>query len=122
MAKSEIYSFRLHPSDDRERDAIEIIKQLQAEGWSVRDIVTDAVLYAKGRTPEMYKYSDDHISRGYIENTLEGFAQHIISELRTNGFVTSESEQGKQTPFGNDEDEDMARNLANGFLARRKRG
>jgi hypothetical protein len=121
-SKSKTYAFRLHPDDEREQIAMEIIERLLSEDWTMRQIMTDAILHADGRTPEMFRGIDDTMTKGYLETQLSDIANHIISELRANGMVMPSEKQGKESPFGKDEDEEMAQNLANGYLARRKRG
>lgn len=45
----------LHPSDEKERDAIDIWNGWIAEGYTPRQILTDIILAFKGRKPEMYR-------------------------------------------------------------------
>jgi uncharacterized protein YdaT len=45
----------LHPSDEKERDAIEIWNGWLSEGYSPRQILTTIILAFKGRTPDMYR-------------------------------------------------------------------
>lgn len=122
VSKSKNYAFRLHPNDQREADAMEIIEALKEDGFTLRDIMTDAILRAGGRKPEMYRHTDDSISRGYIETQLEGIASHIISELRASGVITQVQATESRSPFGADEDEEMARNLVEGWKSRKQRG
>lgn len=52
--KSRVISARLHPAYEKERDALEVFDTLTQQGYSPREILTDALLYVAGRTPEMY--------------------------------------------------------------------
>lgn len=45
----------LHPSDEKERDAINIWQAWLAAGNTPRQLITDMILYCAGRTPEMYR-------------------------------------------------------------------
>ena len=45
--ESKSYAFRLNPSKDEDRDVIEIIEELQAKGFSVRAIVSNAIVTGK---------------------------------------------------------------------------
>lgn len=122
VSKSELFAFRLHPDDEREADAIDVIKSMQKSGYTVRQIVTDAILRAGGHTPEMYRSTDDLITKGFIEQTLGDFAQHLLAELRAKGAIVSTGADSGKLPFDSEEDLQVAQNLANGYLARRKRG
>lgn len=121
VSKSKTYAFRLHPDDIREADAMAIIEKAVEDGYTLREIMTDAILRAKGHTPEMYRQADDKISKGFIETILEEFAVHIVSELKANGRIVPSDDNTKASPFDSDEDEEMMRNLAAGWQARRKR-
>lgn len=45
----------LHPSDEKERDAMAIWQDWLGQGFTPRQLITDMILRCAGRTPEMYK-------------------------------------------------------------------
>jgi hypothetical protein len=118
--KSTVISVRLNPAIKEDRQAIEIIEALKKRGFTTRSIITDAILKAAGHTPEMYHDSQDTVTRPILENLLSDFAQEIVEAIRHD---IPESKNTKPSPFDSeDTDENYARNLAQGYLARRKRG
>lgn len=118
--KSVVISFRLHPSSDEEAKAIEIVKRLQNEGWTNRQIFTSALLEADGYKPEMFRDSKV-VTQSAMVRILEEFAGDIIQELKGVSYQDSNSVSNKKSsPFGDDEDENVAHNLAKGFMSRRK--
>lgn len=62
--KSQVISARLHPSDPYEKKALEIFEARKAEGWTPRDIITDALLRSEGFSPEMFR------SEGRMQSAL----------------------------------------------------
>lgn len=45
----------LHPSDEKERDAIDIWNSWLNQGFTPRQLLTDMILHCAGRNPEMYR-------------------------------------------------------------------
>jgi hypothetical protein len=94
MAKKSIsISFRLHPDDERERQAIEVIQDLEAKGYSIREIMTDAILRAAGYTPEMFKAAGEKLTPSLLESILTAFGKDLIQTIRDNGGY-AKSDQG----------------------------
>jgi len=121
MAKSKVFSVRLHPSDEREARVISILDDLISKGFSMREIFTDAILRAEGYTPEMFRDTDERITRTYLETLLSEFGQDLLSQIE-NGTISAKAQTDKRpSPFGDDEDEDAMRNIAQGFMNRRSR-
>lgn len=121
MAKQGIsVSFRLHPSDPREKQAIEIIQENIAQGLEPRQFITDAILRSAGYTPEMFRDSDERLTPSLLESMLADFAMFLLSSIRANGGAVSQ-ETSKTVEFDEDEDEEMAKNLAAGWSARNGR-
>lgn len=122
MSKKGIFiGFRLHPDIEQERDAIEIYNRLLREKFTARQIMTDALLRLDGKKPEMFQDYTRQVTKPYIEDLLADFAQHLISEIRSMGLGVSVSPVSQETPLTEDEDEQYAKNLAAGYLSRRKR-
>lgn len=72
----------LHPSDERERDAIAIWQGALAEGKTPRQLITDMILYCAGRTPEMYKDKSVFSSElRMLEERLTGKLDDLHSAL-----------------------------------------
>lgn len=121
MAKEGISrSFRLHPSDDKERQAIEIIEAWEEKGYSIRDIITSAILRSAGFEPDMFKTGNERLTPALLEAILTDFGKELIQTIRENGGVPSTPQnKPKPAPF-DDEDEDLEamRNLVKGHSAR----
>lgn len=123
MAKKSVsISFRLHPDDERERQAIEVIQDLEAKGYAIREIMTDAILRAAGYTPEMFKASGEKLTPSLLENILTEFGKDLIKTIRENGGVVPTAKtESRPSPFDEDEDTDSMRNLIRGHAARSAR-
>lgn len=122
MAKEGItISFRLHPSDPKEKQAIEIIQDLQAKGYAPREIMTDAILRAAGYTPEMFREGGDKLTPSLLESILAEFARDMLQEIRAAGGTIPTQQSSKPSPFDEDEDEEFSKNIAAGWAARNKR-
>ena len=123
MAKKSInVSFRLHPDVDKERQAIEVLEDLQEKGFPIREIMTDAILRLAGYTPEMFRDSGEKLTPSLFESILADFGKHLIGQIRANGGVISASQStNADIEFDEDEDPDMVKNIAAGWAARNKR-
>lgn len=122
MAKQGIsVSFRLHPSDERERQAIKIIQEYMAQGIEPRKFITDALLRSAGITPEMFRDSDEKLTPSLLTSILTEFGNHLIENIRANGGVIPATQSAHDVEFGEDEDPDMVKNIAAGWAARNKR-
>lgn len=123
MAKQGIsVSFRLHPSDPKEKQAIELIQQYMADGLEPRQFITDALLRSAGFTPEMFRDGGEKLTTSLLESILTDFGRHIIQSIRENGGVVPPMQStNKEIEFDEDEDSDMEKNLAAGWIARNKR-
>ena len=120
--KSRVISARLHPENEEEKRALNILEKKIKEGYSVRQIITDALIRADGYTPEMFSGSIS-VSQGQLERTLEDFADYILQQISEKGFSVQSKVDEKPSPFDNSEqDTDVMRNMAAGYLNRRKRG
>ena len=109
---------RLNPvTSQADRDVLEIVERLEAEGWNFKQIAVDAILRADGRTPEIY--DKPGLSMNALEPLLEQFAKEIISEIRRSGISTSkpgadsETDESEVTPF--------SRTFAKSFVQRQQR-
>lgn len=107
------YSFRLNPAFPEDADAIALIDGLLAQNWSTRQIMTDALLHADGRTPEMYSTQQQGLTAESLEailvRCLDEYAQHTHRQPR------------KAVAEVDDDNEDVSswtRNFAKGFVAR----
>ena len=122
MAKQGIsISFRLHPSDPKEKQAIELIQQYTEQGLEPRKFITDALLRAAGFTPEMFRESDEKLTASLLTSILTDFGNHLIENIRANGGVIPATQSTQDVEFDEDEDPDMVKNIAAGWAARNKR-
>lgn len=116
MPESKVFSIRVHPSNPYEAKFIEIMDVLKEEGYSNREIIVDAVLYADGKTPEMF--SGERLTEAIVERMLSEFAQSIVSELEERGIAVG---QMFGTPNDSGDDfTDVEHNLVKSVMARRK--
>lgn len=112
---TKVYPFRLNPAYEQDKVAIAIIEQKRNEGYSVRQIMTDAIVRSAGYTPEMF--ADYNVSvRGGFEQMLSNFAREIIEsfENRFSGKPPTPDEVGESQQGV------WANTLAKGFLARQQ--
>lgn len=109
-------SIRLHPSDEHEAKAIEILDRLNAEGFSNRQIITDALLRADGVTPDMFRQGGDGISVAFLLERIEGMLTNAVKEM----LEAMPTHVRKQTveASGAEDDDEYARNLAKSYIAR----
>lgn len=116
-----IKSARLNPINAQEKDALEIIEELEAQGYSFKEIVVDAILRADGRTPEMYPPNTQNTATvilGQLEQMFAQFAQEIISQVKRGGGQpvqddTEEDADGRPSPF--------AKSFAKSYVERQRR-
>jgi hypothetical protein len=71
--QSRIVSVRLHPRKEHEGEALRIIDEKLDEGYTLKQILVDAVLHAAGRTPEMFSQEDR------INNTMANLQDKLES-------------------------------------------
>lgn len=119
-AKSVNVSIRLHPDDPYEAKAIEVLEALQAQGFSNRQIIADALNHAAGHTPVMFKASDDRVTPFLMERLLKDFAQDLLAQIGTLPAAGS-GETTPKRPFGNGDDEEddaFLSNLVKGHIRR----
>jgi hypothetical protein len=118
QSKAQYRSARFNPINPEDRDVLAIIHELEGKGYNFKQIVTDAILRADGRTPEMYaapQITADLI-KAYMNEVLPQFAQEIVSHVKRGGAVIEdepEDAEGKPSKF--------AQSFANSFLERQRR-
>jgi hypothetical protein len=108
------FSFGLHPQYTEDERAIAIIDELVTKGFSVRQIMTDALLRCGGYSPEMFS-NRDGLSADVLETMFNRFATEIVAEVGRRGDVVVEEEIPEA-----DESEMWVNNFAKGFLARQQ--
>lgn len=118
--KSRFIGVRLHPDNDYENRALEIFDGLVKEGYSPRQIFTDAILRLTKHKPEMFADFANQVTKPYLEAILSDFAREIIQAMGERVVIQS-SPSEYETGITEDEDTDYAKNLAANFLNRRKR-
>lgn len=113
---------RLHENVDYEGEAIAYFRARIQDGYTPRQIITDALLRAADFRPEMFPQDSGRVTFGKIENLLSDFAQEIIRSLRGSNLRSVDTSEAV-FPEGQIESEDMefAKNIASGFMARRNR-
>lgn len=113
---TEPYSFRLNPAYEQDKAAIDIVTQKRLEGFSIRQIMTDAIVRASGYTPEMFSdYGEGHNQMTGLEQMLSNFAKEIIDAI---------GQRPSQPVYENEDNSSehstWANTLAKGFIARQK--
>lgn len=132
MGKSVVISFRLFADDEREGLVLAQFERLKNDGFTVRDIVTDAVLNRAGFKPQMFRSRGDmpHISISQddvrkavkmelseLETLLTEFMQEIKQSIRRGG-VTLSADESADEKIDLDETQQA---LVRSFLARKGR-
>jgi hypothetical protein len=112
------YSFRLNPAYPQDKDAIDLMNQWLAEGYSVRQIMTDAILARGGRRPQMYSNREDNTAQllSSFENMLTRFGEEMLQELQQRVATMPAIE--RVDDGGNGDDSEWVQNFTKGFMAR----
>lgn len=113
-------SFRWHDSDEYEARAIQIYRQLIEDGYTPRQIFSEALLRAEGYTPEMFRQqnADPNASRliNRMEDLFTDFAKEMLGKLEQAGVQARQSSTTEESA----DDDEYARNIARGFMNRRR--
>lgn len=90
--KSHVYSVRLHPHDQMEREAITTIEEMKRNGFNFRQVITDWANRYAGNTPEMFKRDDatpSGISLDDVQRLLEAQTQLLLRALSRGDIVVN---------------------------------
>ena len=87
MKRSKTYSFRLHPDDAYESDAIGIIEKWDNAGTNFRSAMTDVILHSAGRTPQMYRQDETQLTPSLMRKMFSEFKDEISDLLTTVGKI-----------------------------------
>ncbi len=106
---------RLNPVTSAEdKAALEIIDQLEADGYNFKQIAVDAILRVNGMKPEMFARPNPQNMMADMEDMLSRFAQEIVTAVK-HGSVQPESESISES------DSPFSRNFAKSFMQRNQR-
>lgn len=110
-----VLSVRLNRNmDEREALALDIVEDLESKDFTLRQIITDAILRADGHTPEMFS-KEEKLTPHFMRELFEDFTTYIISQIRAGEFKLAEnSEHG-------DDDTEVTQQLVNAFQNRNRR-
>jgi hypothetical protein len=117
-SEAEYKHARFNPATSEEdRRALEIIHRLEAEGYTFKQIVQDAILRADGYRPEMFAGADD--KTGVILNRMEEMVEQIADEIvkrvgTTPSFAREMEDDGERSTY--------TKTLAKSFLQRQRSG
>lgn len=126
------YSVRFNTAIKEEQQAVEILDRLLAEGWSLRQILTDALLRAGGVTPEMFgqegrtaalieELQRDFASlKGTIHEAIAGQIGDILVTLRN--ADPDKFRQFAQQPPSSEIDEEFASSMGQAIRRHRPLG
>lgn len=112
-----ILSARLNPAtSDKDRMALEIIREKEAEGMNFKQIAVDAILHRGGATPEMFdRETSTQKLVTHLEAMLSDFSADLLRNLKGRGSF----------PPDDDEDEEgvsrFASTFAKGYLQRQQK-
>lgn len=111
-------SMRLNPATSAEdQRTLEIIKDLESQGYTFKQIAQDAILRTMGYTPEMFSTVQTTPSMSGIENMLTRFADELLTKIDTGGYKavtrSQEGDGGDVSPF--------TRKFAQSFMERQQR-
>ena len=130
MSKSGVhFSARLHPSNEYEDRAIEVLERLLRNGFKKRQIFTDALLRLDGVTPEMFNRDGtaSHDAK-YILDNIEGMLdelwsemRHMLEDVRVNGSQVIQ-EIHDDIGDSNIGDREYAKNMINAYRQRMRGG
>lgn len=113
------YSFRLNPAYPQDKDAIDMIEHKTREGYSMRQIMTDAILFASNHTPEMYaQYGEEGSQPVNLEAMLSAFAQDIIKTIEQR--MGSKKKTQVEEVDGSEDQGQWVKTLTKGFIARQQ--
>lgn len=112
------YSFRLNPAYPQDKDAIELLRQWLAEGYSTRQIMTDAILSRGNKRPQMYSNREDNTAQllSSFDSMLTKFGEEMLQELQQRVAVMQVSDQMDEN--GAEDDSQWVQNFTKGFMAR----
>lgn len=108
---------RDYPED---ADVLDIIAPLLEQRFTFKQIASDAILRAAGKTPEMYSRAPipANFATQAIEEMLERFARELLAQLKAGGYQAGagagdDEDDGETTPF--------ATQFARSFMERQSR-
>lgn len=82
--KSKVISARLNPQFEQERKALEIFEQWVSEGFTPREIMTNAILNAAQFKPEMFRERGARGNNlGEIIGTLESLRDSLVGDIKS---------------------------------------
>lgn len=112
-----ILSARLNPvTSEYDRKALEIIRELEANGFNFKQIAVDAILRAGGAKPEMFERDSGTAALlARFETLLADFSTDLVRNLKSRGNL----------PVDDDEDDEegvsrFASTFAKGYLQRQQ--
>lgn len=116
-SKAVIYSARLNPvTSEEDRKAIEIIKDLEADGFNFKQIAVDAILRAGGVKPEMFaREGGTSKLLAQLETMLADFSSDLMRNLKNRGDVQTEGDESDDEGISN-----FASTFAKGYIQRQQ--
>lgn len=106
---------RLNPVTSAEdKAALDIIQELEADGYNFKQIAVDAILRVNGMKPEMFARPNPQNMMTDMEDMLSRFAQEIVLAVKRGGIQPNDEPEGEtDSPF--------SRNFAKSFMQRNQR-
>lgn len=117
--QAKYFTLRLNPVTSAEdSETLNIIRQLESEGYTFKQIAQDAILARQGYNPEMFSKSTSGYILGGLENLLTRFAGEIVHELKKGG---KSQINGDTDDDAREEESPLVRNLARSFMQRQQK-
>jgi hypothetical protein len=117
--KSQHIQCRLHPDTEYEENALAYYNQKLSEGFSPRQIITDALCRSANFTPDMFPQDKGRVTVGKIENLLADFAHEIMRSIDSRPLRQSPQSEIEDNTI---DDMEYAENIAKAYMNRRNRG
>jgi hypothetical protein len=114
--RSRHIQFRLHPDIEEEAKVLELLDYWNKEGYSNRQIFTDAVLRSQGYTPEMFGQGGDGLTIPMLLHRIEETVANAIKEVIDNLPAPAKKKALEEAEV--DDSEAYARNLAKSYMSR----
>lgn len=106
---------RFNPATSaEEKAALDIIQELEADGYNFKQIAVDAILRMNGAKPEMFARPNPQNMMADMEDMLSRYAQEIITAVKRGGVQIEDEANG-------DSDSPFSRNFAKSFMQRNQR-
>lgn len=110
-------------SDARQEAAVEILLDLEAQGYNVSHIFVERLLRSEGIDPAYLPTPQSYVAQVIIaemQTMLERYTDDIMQELKRRGVAVTDENGADIDTVDDDGVSKFARNLARGFIKRQQ--